>query len=233
MGEPDVTETPTRSATALPTATADPPRAPTALAAARRVLGWVLETFGPLLAFWIALRLGGLVAAIVVGIATGAALVLRTVVRERRVSPFTAFVAASVAVFGVLDLRYRSGFFVKLEPALGNAATGLFFLGSVLWRRPVILEFAERTAGRALTRARRYLTAWTAVWGAYFLLRAGAYVWMAYHLSLERALWLRAVAGNLSMAALALSEFAVRFALYGRKAFVRAPTPDDRPADSR
>lgn len=42
--------------------------------------------------------------------------------------------------FGILDLRYQTGFFVKLEPALGNE------------------EIAERGLGKKLDHMRRYLT---------------------------------------------------------------------------
>jgi intracellular septation protein A len=190
------------------------------VAGAARFFG---ETFAPLVIFYAFEHLYGLVAAIVSGIVSGALLVALQIRRERKVSAFTVFVAASVVVFGALDLRYRTGFFVKLEPALGNALTGAFFLGSVLWGAPLIVEFAERSAGRKLDRVRGYLTVWTVVWGLFFFARSGAYVWMAYHVALDRALLLRGVLGPLSFGALFVAEFAVRFLVYGRRAFGKLP----------
>ena len=183
----------------------------------RGMLAWVLQTFGPLLAFWVALRLGGLVTAIVVSLVVSVFLLARTVVRERRVSPFTAFIAASVAVFGVLDLHYRTGFFVKLEPALGNVATGAFFLGSILWKRPVVIELAERASGRPLPQAHRYLTVWTALWAGFFFVRASVYVWMAYRLSLEHALGVRAVIGPLSFGGMFVAEGLTRRLVFPKR----------------
>jgi intracellular septation protein A len=201
MPEPTIAKTPSDDASAEPVSPRD---------RVVRLVAWVLESFGPLLGFWIVFRIAGLVPAIVVGIVVGAALVVRTVVRERRVSPFTAFTALSVVVFGALDLRYRTGFFVKLEPALGNAVAGAFFLASVVWGRPVIIELAERSTGRPLPHARAYLTGWTIAWGAFLFLRAAAYVWMAYFVTLERALELRAFAGPASFGAMFVLEFATR-----------------------
>ena len=176
----------------------------------RRAFGWGLETFGPLLAFVIFEHTLGLVAAIVSGIVTGAVLVTLQIVREKKISPFTAFVAASVVVFGALDLHYRTGFFVKIEPALGNAITGIFFLGTVVIGRPILIEFAEKRMGRKLERAYPYLRGWTVVWALYFFLRAAIYVWMAYRLTIDQAMAIRSVAGPMSFGAMFLAEMGVR-----------------------
>jgi intracellular septation protein A len=151
------------------------------------------ETFAPLVVFYAFEHLVSLLAAIIAGIVCGLAIVAMQLKREKKASGFTIFVAASVIGFGILDLRYQTGFFVKLEPALGNAITGLFFVGSVLWGKPVIIEFAERGLGRKMDKARGYLTLWTVLWGVFFFLRSGTYVWMAYNVSLDRALVIRGV----------------------------------------
>lgn len=176
----------------------------------RRAVGWGFETFGPLIAFVIFEHTMGLVAAIVSGIVTGAALVTLQIVREKKISPFTAFIAASVVVFGALDLHYRTGFFVKIEPALGNAITGIFFLGTVVIGRPVLIEFAEKRMGRKLERAYPYLRGWTVVWSFYFFLRAAVYVWMAYRLTIDQAMAIRSIAGPASFGAMFLAEMGVR-----------------------
>lgn len=191
-------------------------------------LRFFAETFAPLLIFFAFEHLVSLLAAIISGIVSGVVLVAIQIARDRKLSPFTLFIAASVVAFGILDLRYQTGFFVKLEPALGNAVTGAFFVGSVLWGAPVIVELAEKSLGKKLDKARRYLTMWTLLWGAFFFLRAGVYVWMAYNVSLDRALVIRGVVGPLSFVGMFALEMSVRFLFYGKKAFGKQP-PEPEP----
>jgi intracellular septation protein A len=180
---------------------------------------WALESFGPLLAFLAFEHLLGLLAAIISSIVIGALLVVRQIARDKKVSPFTAFIALSVVVFGVLDLRYQTGFFVKLEPALGNAVTALFFLGTVVIGKPVIVEFARRQRPELSERGLVYLRKLTVAWGVFFILRTGVYVWMAYHLSLDAALAIRGIAGPVSFGVMIFGEMGFRYLIYGKKAF--------------
>ncbi len=181
---------------------------------------WLFESFGPLVIFVALEHTVGLLAAIVSSVVTGVVLVALQIAREKRISPFTAFVAISVAVFGVLDLKYRTGFFVKLEPALGNTVTGLFFLGTVALGRPVIAELAQKQRQEPLTaNALRYLRTLTIAWGVFFFVRAGGYVWMAYHLTLDRALAVRGVIGPVSFGAMIFGEMGIRWVRFGRRGF--------------
>jgi intracellular septation protein A len=183
------------------------------------VVRWVLESFGPLIAFVVLEHTVSLLAAIISSIVTGVVLVALQIARERKVSPFTAFIAASVALFGVLDLKYRTGFFVKLEPALGNALTGLFFLGTVAVGRPIILELAEKQLGRKIERAHGYLRKLTIAWGLFFFARAAIYVWMAYRVPLDRALAIRGIGSPVSFAVMVVGEMGLRYLRYGKRAF--------------
>ncbi len=167
----------------------------------------MLESFGPLLVFYACKELWGLVAAIWSSIACGVALVARQIARDKKVSPFTAFVAVNVAVFGVLDLRYQTGFFIKLEPAFGNLATAAFFLGTVLIGKPIIEEFARRQKPDIPDTAKPLLRALTVAWGLFFVLRAAGHVWLAYHVSLDEALLLRALVGPASFGAMFAGQF--------------------------
>jgi len=186
------------------------------------IVRFVLESFGPLIAFVVLEHTVSLFAAIIASIVTGVALVALQIARDRKVSPFTAFIAVSVAVFGALDLKYQSGFFVKLEPALGNTFTGLFFLGTVLVGRPIIRELAEKQRGEKLgERAHGYLRTLTVVWALFFFVRASVYLWMAFRLSIDQALAIRAVVGPASFGALIVGEMGVRWLRWGRAGFVR------------
>jgi intracellular septation protein A len=196
-------------------------------------LGWAFEIFGSLVVFIVLEHTWSLLAAIVGSIVVGALAVVRQVAREKKASPFTVFIAASVVVFGALDLRYQTGFFVKLEPALGNAVTGIFFLGSVAWGRPVIVEFAERGLGRKLDHARRYLTGWTVAWGLFFFVRASMHVWLAYHVSLDTALVVRSIVGPLSFVAMFGAEMLLRVLLYGKKALRTRPRAESKGPEAR
>jgi intracellular septation protein A len=179
---------------------------------------WVFTNFGPLIVFVAFEHLYGLFAAIVSGIVSGAILVAWQIIRERKISPFTAFIAASVVGFGVLDLHYQTGFFVKIEPALGNALTGCFFLGTVVVGRPIVIEFAEKAMGRALpVTAHPYLRNWTIVWGLFFFVRAAVFVWMAYRLSIDRALAIRGIIGPTSFGVMFLVEMATRRLCFPKK----------------
>jgi intracellular septation protein A len=187
---------------------------------ARGVVRFVLESFGPLIAFVALEHTVSLFAAIVSSIVCGVILVAIQIVRDRKISPFTAYVALSVAVFGALDLKYQSGFFVKLEPALGNTFTGLFFLGTVLVGRPVIAELAQKQRKEPFTEGGvAYLRALTIAWGLFFFLRAAVYVWMAYRLTIDQALAIRSVAGPISFGVMIFGEMGVRYLRWGKAAF--------------
>jgi intracellular septation protein A len=199
---------------------APPPEETAALTTSRRptpaaAFSWVFDSFGPLLIYLVVLRFAGLLAAIVSGIVVGVGLVVRDFLRTRKLSAFTVYSALMVVVFGGLDLRYQTGFFVKLEPVIGNTATALFFLGSVAVGRPILQEMAEKLFGRSLAHRSGYLRAWTLGWGLFFVLRALGYLWMAYHVDLEQALVARAVLGPLSIALMVGAEIVVRRRLFG------------------
>lgn len=182
-----------------------------------RAIGWGFETFGPLIAFVLFEHTLGLVAAIISGIVTGAVLVTLQIVREKKFSPFTAFIAASVVVFGALDLHYRTGFFVKIEPALGNAVTAIFFLGTVAIGKPLLIELAEKRAGKSIpARAHGFLRAWTVLFALYFFLRCAAYVWMAYHLTIDQAMAARSVIGPISFGVVFAIVFLSRRIVFGK-----------------
>jgi intracellular septation protein A len=182
---------------------------------------WIFTNFGPLIVFVAFEHLFGLFAAIVSGIITGAILVGWQIIRDRKISPFTAFIAASVVGFGILDLHYQTGFFVKIEPALGNALTGCFFLGTVVIGKPILIEFAEKAMGRKLPEtAHPYLRNWTVVWSFFFFVRAAVYVWMAYRLSIDQALAIRGILGPVSFGGMFLVEMGTRRLFFPKK------TPD-------
>ena len=181
---------------------------------------FVLESFGPLIVFVALEHTVSLFAAIVSSIVTGAVLVVVQIARDKKVSPFTAYIAASVVVFGALDMKYQTGLFVKIEPAIGNALTGLFFLSSVVFGRPIILELAQKQRPDPFKpHVAKYLRALTIAWGLFFFVKASAYVWMAYRLTIDQALAIRSVAGPASFGVMIVGEWGFRYLKWGKKAF--------------
>jgi len=185
------------------------------------VVRFVLESFGPLIVFVTFEHAISLFAAIVSSIVTGVILVIVQIARDKKISPFTAYIAASVAVFGVLDLKYQTGFFVKIEPAIGNALTGLFFLSSVFFGKPIIVELAQKQqrAEPFKPQVLAYLRSLTIAWGVFFFVRASIYVWMAYRLTIDQALAVRSVASPASFGGMIVGEWGFRYLRWGKKAF--------------
>ena len=90
--------------------------------------------------------------------------------------------------------------------------------------RPLLLEIIEKQRGTTLPpAARSYLRGWTIAWGLFFFVRTAGYVWMAYNLTLERALVIRGVLGPVSLGVMFVGEMAIRFLRFGRQAFIRGP----------
>ncbi|MBK8169650.1 MAG: septation protein IspZ [Sandaracinaceae bacterium] len=194
-----------------------------------RLLYWLFESFGSLLVFYIVEHSYGLLAAIVAGITQAIIFLSIQIVRERHVSRLTAFSGAMVVLFGALDLYFQSGFFVKLEPAIGNLVFGGFFLWTVLSGKPIIAELAMRERPTLSAVVQTYLRNLTLVWVLFFAARAALYTWMAFSMNLDRALAVRAFLGPLSFGAMFLGEYAYRYLRFGKRAFSKesAPTTSD------
>jgi intracellular septation protein A len=206
----------------------EPPVAPPGAASSRAVritsaLRWVFETFGPLLVFWGVEHVWGLVPAIVSGVVVGAALVAFQWIREKSPSKLTVINALSVVVFGGLDLTFRSAFFVKLEPVLGNLVWAGIFLASAATGPGLIVEMVERTSGQLIESVRAYMRAVTFAWGGFFVVRAAAYLWVALHLSIDEALAVRGVVGPASFVGMFAVEMVFRYVRFGKGAFGRPP----------
>ncbi len=190
-------------------------------------LRFVSETFGPLLVFYGFEHTLGLRAAIVAGLVTGAVSLALEIRRTRRFSAMTAYVTVALVVFGWLDLHYATnGTFLKLEPVFGGTAIALFFLGSSVIGRPVIVELAEKQLGHALPpKARPYVARLNVVWGLFFLARAGLYLWLSFRLTLDQFMGWRVVIGNswLALIGLEILYRRRRFGAAARASEVGAP----------
>jgi intracellular septation protein A len=171
-----------------------------------------------LLVFWALLTLGGLRLAI-----AGAVLfvVLDAARRWRGGHAFTRVWLLSNAltvVFGTVDLIATTPFLLATQSVVTNLATGLAFIVGARGPKSMIQEVAEQGRGEPFPdRADigRFFRWFTLVWAAYFLLKAGFYLWLAQELSLERAMAVRSVVGSASLVLLIAASFS-----QGRRLFL-------------
>ena len=135
------------------------------------------DTFGPVLAFWLGWKLGGLVA----GIALSTVVALGAWAYERRQSRpgLMARLTLAVVIFqAVLGLASNSEVAFLAPQVLVNLAWGVAFIVSALVGRPLTGVFAAEMVDmppevRASATYRRVFGRISAAWGAYMVLRSG------------------------------------------------------------
>jgi len=135
------------------------------------------ELFGPVVAFYVGLRLGGLVVGILVATAVGIALELY----ERRRGRGGALALVSVAfvlVQALVGLVANSAVVYLAQSVMVSGAWGLAFLASAVVRRPLAGVFADAwyastPSVKASDTYRRVFGLESVVWGVYLLARSG------------------------------------------------------------
>ena len=135
------------------------------------------EAFGPVVAFYVGLRLGNLVVGIVLATTVGIALDLY----ERRRGRAGALALVSVAfvlVQAVVGLLTDSAVVYLAQPVIVSAIWGLANLGSAVIGRPLAGVFADAwypfpSVVRESETYRRIFGIESIVWGLYLLARSG------------------------------------------------------------
>lgn len=135
-------------------------------------------------------------------------------VRRRRFDGFAAFMVAVFAAGLVLSLIGGDARFMLVKDSALTGVAGLFFLGSVVARRPMVFGMLVRIEGRTPERLaelrhrwetaagfRRTLMIMTAVWGVGLLIDAGARIPLIYLLPVDTA---TALSGLLQLACIGL-----------------------------
>ncbi|WP_063772757.1 VC0807 family protein [Streptomyces sp. CT34] len=136
---------------------------------------------------WWALAVGGTVPLLRAG---------HSIVRSRRVDPISAFVLVAMVLSTAMSLVTGSPRVLLARESWGTGAFGLWILGSLLGRRPFLLDatakFMPAHAARRWedgwrhdVRFRRGLRMVTAVWGGAFLVDAVARVVMAFTMPVD------------------------------------------------
>jgi intracellular septation protein A len=179
---------------------------------------FLLRSFGPLIAFYGTNHFWGLKAAIAATVTwtIGEIVVLR--MKKKPLSTFFKFTATITILFGAVDLYLQQSVLFKFEAAFSNFLVGCFFASTLFAEKAILLEFAEAQGfDKELTPDREYFFAFlTALWSVYFWAKAAVYAWLATRYSLEKALAIRLVAGNVSLYAM------MAVSVFGAKPIMRA-----------
>jgi hypothetical protein len=179
--------------------------------------GFLREGFVPLGAFYVGLKLDGLVAGIVAS-AVASGLVY---VYERRAGRDALIVRLSlgfVAVQSIVALAADSAIVYLAQPVLVAAAWGLAFLVSVVLGRPLagVLAHAWYPFPQGLRDSKQFKRVYaieSVVWGAYFLGRSAVRLLVLLHGSLESFLLVTLLTGTPAM--LLLLAWSIRYSLRG------------------
>ena len=177
--------------------------------------GFLREGFVPLGAFYVGLKLDGLVAGIVAS--TLASLLIYLYERRAgRDGLLVRLTLAFVAVQAGVGLASQSTTVYLAQPVLIAAAWGLAFLVSVPLRRPLAGALACAWYPfpawfRETDAFKRVYGIESLVWGGYFVARSGLRLAMLLHGSLESFLLISFVTGTPAM--LLLLIWSIRFAM--------------------
>jgi len=157
--------------------------------------------FGPLIVFWTLAATLGVKPAIlgsILFIAGDALWRWRTGFKFTRLY---LLVSVLTLVFGFVDLLSTSPFMLKYEAAISNAATAVAFVVGALGEKPIIQEAAEQRGQSFVVtnEVRAFFRLFTLVWAAYFFLKAGLFLWMAWTMPMLEAMALRSLIGGVSL----------------------------------
>ncbi len=162
--------------------------------------------FGGIIVFYVLLWTAGLKPAIA---GTLVFLAIDFVRRRRKHLGFPRIYVLSsalVIVFGFIDLASSSPFMIKFEAPISSFAVGLMFaLGAR--GKSIIEEILEQQAPDAVDGSpemRRFFQLMTAMWAAYFFLKAAVYLWIGQIMTIERALEVRPIISFASLGVMVL-----------------------------
>jgi len=170
----------------------------------RQLLVTIGADLGPVIVFYGVNHFYGLKPAIVASLVFTVVEVIWRLATGREISGLFKYSAVMTIVFGCVDLYSQESFLFKFEAAVTNLLTGAFFASSLRGGKSIIEDFYEKSPGaKPVTDAlRAYFRFITWLWVGYFVIKTGAYVWMARNYSIEQGLVIRTLIGNASMYAM-------------------------------
>lgn len=189
--------------------------------------------FGGVVVFYVLLWTAGLKPAIA---GTILFLAVDFVRRRRRHLGFPRIYVLSSALviaFGFIDLASSSPFMIKYEAPISSLAVGaMFALGAR--GKSIVQELVEQQAPDAADDSpemRRFFQLMTAMWAAYFVIKAGVYLWIGEVMTIERALEVRPIISFVSLGAMMAlcTQGQFLFALCERLHLLPRPAEPDSP----
>lgn len=162
------------------------------------MLRLVLLELGPLVSFWIANAMAGLKPAIAVSITVALLGAGYKLLRRESFTKLFVFSLIMTVLFGSIDLLLTKPIFLRYEATLTNLATAGFFGAGAFGRKPLVMEFANKSGRLPGSRPPDFVTffrVFTLLWAGYFLAKAILYAWVATRYDLTQAAVLRFVLG--------------------------------------
>jgi intracellular septation protein len=147
-----------------------------------------LFNLAPLLAFWVAYRLGGIYVATAVLMASMVALALLDLVRQRRVSPMHLISTILVLLLGSATLILRDPLFLKWKPTIYLWLIALISVGSTwIGGAPLVQRLLGSLVpgSDSLPHALWVKLNW--IWTVFYVALGALNLWIAY--SLSERLW--------------------------------------------
>ncbi|MFT9063892.1 MAG: hypothetical protein ABF430_08810 [Acetobacter persici] len=200
-------------------------------------LGSLFHTFGSLILYWAVFLLFGIKPAIAVTLAFIVAEVIWRVTTRRPFPALWWFSNIMAMVFGLVDLYAKTPFMLRYEATVSNLITAAFFAAGAVGEEPLILRLAASSRnGDTIPKDRpeiiQFFRAFTVLWAAYFVARAGVFLWVMTAFPLTKALMLRTVISWVSLGIMMLISMNGRrvFMLCQRLGWFTTPAPVPAPA---
>jgi intracellular septation protein len=129
----------------------------------------LLVDFGPLLAFFVAYSLNGIMAATAAVMATGVAALIVGWIVERRLAPIPLATTGLLLVFGGLTLWLADDTFIKMKPTIINLLFAAILYGGLVFDRMLL----RHVLGAAFDLTEQGWRVLTVRWALFFLALAG------------------------------------------------------------
>jgi len=182
-----------------------------------KLVGFIVENFGPLVIFMAVEPFGGLKAAIGASLVFGVLDIIVRLSTGREISKLYWFCFIVTGVFGALDLYVTDPFIFKYESVATNLLTAGFFGITLFGGKPLIQEFAERTMPPEKKERKditNYLWFLTLGWTLYFVTKAVVYAFVSYSFPLTQAMQFRSVFGAVTLVGMFAGEKLARPLLF-------------------
>jgi len=128
----------------------------------------LLLDFGPLLAFFIAYRAAGLMAATAAIVICTLLSLTVTYIRERQIAAMPLISAVAITVLGGLTLYLKDDYFIKIKPTLVNLLFASILLGGLCYKKSLF----KYVLGHAMQLTDEGWRLLSLRWGLFFIFLA-------------------------------------------------------------